>query len=78
MCVRWTIFLEVEGAIYHVHHLQAFQQLTVPVFEAMGLVNDDTAPWYTAQLWAISQDHLKCSDDGMEFVGSLNRLALWE
>ena len=72
------IFVRVEGSIYHVHHLQALKQFAVAVFEAMGLINDDTAPWHTAQLWAICQDHLKRGDDGMEFVGSFYHLALWE
>lgn len=69
---------EGRGAVYHVHHLQTLQQLAVAIFEAMRLIDDDTAPGHTAQLGAVRQDHLKRSDNGVEFVGSLYHLALWE
>jgi len=59
-----------------VHHLESFQKLTVPVFQPVGLIDDHATPWNVTQLWAVSQDHFKCCDNGMELVGPLYHTTL--
>ena len=51
-----------------VHHLESLQELAVPILQPVGFVDDYTSPGNIPQLRAISQNHLKCSDDGMELI----------
>lgn len=61
-----------------VHHLEPLQQLAVPVLQPVGFINDYAAPWNIPQLRTISQNHFKCSDDGMKLIGPLYHTTLWE
>lgn len=61
-----------------VHHLETFQQLAVPILQPVGFINDHTAPWNIPQLRTISQNHLKCCDDGMKLIGPLYHSTLQE
>ena len=54
------------GATHQVHHLQALQQLTVAVLEAVGLVDDHAAPVELLQLGAVGHDHLEGGDHPVE------------
>lgn len=54
-----------------VHHLQPFQQLAVSVLQPVGFIDDHTAPRNITQLRTVRQNHLECSDDGVELIGPL-------
>lgn len=73
LCIRSykaTDNTNVRGAhTDQVHHLESFQKLTVPVFQSVGLIDDHATPWNVTQLGAVSQDHFKRGDNGMELVG---------
>lgn len=51
-----------------VHHLESLQELAVPVLQPVGFIDDYTSPGNIPQLRTIGQNHLKCSDDGVELI----------
>jgi len=61
---------------HQVHELEALQQLAVLVLEAVGLIDDDTAPVHRVELRAAAQDHLERGDDRLELVRPPHHAAL--
>lgn len=53
---------------HQIQHLQAVQQLAVPILEAVSLINDHTAPRDLPQLRTVRQHHLKGRDEGIKLV----------
>lgn len=62
--------------MYQVHELEALKQFAVLVLEAVGLVDDNTAPLYGVEFRTAPQDHLKCGDNSLESVGTSQHTAL--
>lgn len=62
--------------MYQAHELEALQQLAVLVLEAVGLINDNTAPFYGVEFRTASQDHFKRGDNSLEPVGTSYHTAL--
>ena len=61
---------------HQVQHLEAVQQLAVAVLEAVGFVNDHTAPGDLPQLRAVGQNHLKSRDQGFKFICPWDQMVL--
>ena len=53
---------------YHVDVLELLEELTVPVLESMGLVNDAHSPLDVAQLTLWCEDDLIGGDDDIELI----------
>lgn len=61
---------------HQVQHLEAVQQLAVAVLEAVGFVNDHTAPGDLPQLRAVGQNHLKRGDQGIKLIRPWDQMIL--
>lgn len=59
-----------------VHELESLQQFAVPVFQAVGFVDHDTAPVELLQLRTVGHDHLKGGDHPVKLQNTWDGVTL--